>query len=333
MEHKRNRRVRNATCTTVAPTGSISRAADCSSSIEPVFAFTIQRKTVDEKEFIYLHPLLEELGTKQGWLTAKVRALLVQGTHPKDIPQIPEKLRNVLVTAHEIAPEKHVIMQAKWQANIDNAISKTVNMVSTAKKEDVDKAFRLAYQLRCKGVTVYRDGCRKGQVLTTVNASPAVKDTASTPILRPRPAKTTGTTIRKITGCGKLYITINFDSDGKLFEIFVNLSRGGGCPSQCEATARLASLLARYSTDPQELIENLKGIRCLATVTRRKGDSAIDVLSCPDAIARAIEEALGTQLIPPASLSTTDKCPTCESNLRYESGCNICDNCGYSKCG
>jgi ribonucleoside-diphosphate reductase alpha chain len=157
-EHSRP--MRNATCTTIAPTGSISIIARCSSGIEPIFKYAYKRRALDGSEFTQLHPLLERLGMEQGWLTDRASTELMAGVDPKKMGQITQNLREVLVTAHEIAPEWHIYMQAALQANIDNAVSKTVNLPAEATVENVDRIFRLAYDRRCKGITVYRDNSR-----------------------------------------------------------------------------------------------------------------------------------------------------------------------------
>jgi len=321
--------MRNATVSTIAPTGSISIIAKCSSGIEPVFSFAYKRRALDGAEFVQIHPLLEMLGTEQGWLDERVKTKLLAGENISRIPEIPEELANVLVTAHQIAPEWHVKIQATFQENVDNAVSKTVNLPHDATIDDVDKIFQLAYDLRCKGNTVYRDGCREKQVISAVNELPDSPANTGSP--RARPRKTTGTTIKAKTGCGSLFCTLNKDNKG-LFEIFINLGRAGGCPSQSEATARLLSIALRSGVEPQVLIEQLKGIRCLSTVARRNSNNEINVLSCPDAIARALEEALCNDVASAVEIIIR-KCPECNSQLRKEAGCNVCDNCGFSKCG
>ena len=325
---KYHRPMRNATCTTIAPTGSISRIAGTSSGIEPLYSITTKSLILDNQEFIQLDPLVEQLGIEQGWLSDKVSTLLIQGTPVKDIPEIPTKLAEVLVTAHEVSPEDHVRIQATFQRYTDNAVSKTVNLPTEATVEDIDKTFRLAHQLGCKGITVYRDSSRKNQVIRAANQTAQIRTEAPSP--RPRPRKTNGSTIKASTGCGSLFVTINRDEKG-LFELFTNLGKAGGCPSQSEATARILSVALRSGIKPEVLIEQLKGIRCLSTIVRRKENKNIDVLSCPDAIARALEAAMGQDhdsIIP-----SSKQCPDCGYSLRREAGCNVCDNCGYSKCG
>jgi len=326
---KHHRPMRNAAVTTIAPTGSISILARCSAGIEPIFQIVTKRRALEGQEFTELHPLIQRLGTKDGWLTDEIRDLLAEGVPPREIHQIPARMANALVTAHEVAPQWHVRIQAAFQKYVDNAVSKTVNLPSDATVEDVDEIYRLAYKLDCKGITVYRDGCRENQVISA--AHQAVPDRLVTPSPRPRPRKTSGTTVKTKTGCGSLYVTINQDKKG-LFEIFTNLGKAGGCPSQSEATARVLSVALRSGVPPEVLIEQLKGIRCLSTIARRKEKKEIDVLSCPDAIARALEAAMG-QEYEPVVVQSANACPDCKYPLRREAGCNVCDNCGYSKCG
>ncbi len=324
-----HRPMRNATVTTIAPTGTISILAGCSSGIEPNFSVAFKRRALDGQEFTRLHPLVERLGTEQGWLTEEVRDLLASGISPHEISAIPSKLASVLVTAHEVSPEWHVRIQAAFQRYTDNAVSKTVNLPSDATVEDVDKVYRLAFSQGSKGVTIYRDGCRENQVITAVGATSRSKHQDVTP--RPRTRVTTGTTAKYRVGCSTLFVTVNQDEAG-LCEVFANLGRAGGCPAQSEATCRAVSVALRSGVDPEVLIEQLKGIRCLSTISRRKRGEDIKVLSCPDAIARAIEEALGDGS-PAIAPATTNACPDCGYPLRHESGCRLCDNCGFDKCG
>ena len=159
--------IRNATCTTIAPTGSISILAGCSSGIEPIFSLATKRRALDGGEFLEIHPLLEQLGRGEGWMTNRVRASLLDGVPLERIRRFPRHLAEVLVTAHEVYPEWHVRVQAAFQKHIDNAVSKTVNLPSDAPVEDVDRVFRLAYKLGCKGITVYRDNSQEDQTLST----------------------------------------------------------------------------------------------------------------------------------------------------------------------
>lgn len=202
-------------------------------------------------------------------------------------------------------------------------------MRANATVEDVDKVFRLAFDLGCKGTTVYRDGTRQGQ---TLSATPRGRDSTITPIGTPRPRcrVTTGETYKFRMGCGTLFVTVNSDDNG-LCEVFANLGKAGGCPSQSEATCRMVSTALRSGVDAEELIEQLGGIRCLSAARAQKNRGDVDVLSCPDAIARAIREALNVPSTGTSPMASND-CPECGSRLRKEEGCLIC-SCGYSKCG
>lgn len=320
--------MRNASCTTIAPTGSLSILARCSAGIEPLFSLAYLRRALDGEEFIQVHPLLDRIGRHDGWMSRKVHEALLDGVPATQIQTIPARLAETLVTAHEIDPEWHVRMQAAFQEDVDNAISKTVNLRADATMEDVDKIFRLAFELGCKGTTVYRDGARQGQILSATSRD---RKSTITPIGTPRPRSrvTTGETYKFRMGCGTLFVTVNSDDNG-LCEVFSNLGKAGGCPSQSEATCRAVSTALRSGVDPKELIEQLRGIRCLSTATARKKGNGVNVLSCPDAIARAIAEAMGISSFPPVNAGNI--CPDCGLRMRKEAACLVC-SCGYSKCG
>ena len=329
-----HRPMRNAACTTIAPTGSISILAGCSSGIEPVFSLVTKRRALEGREFLEIHPLIEQWGRREGWMTDQVRRALEEGAPPKRIGGFPRKLAEVLVTAHEVAPEWHVRIQAAFQKHVDNAVSKTVNLPASADTEDVDKVFRMAHELGCKGITVYRDNSRKGQTLS-VAARASESQPAEGTKPRPRSRVTRGQTYKFRTGCGTLFVTVNRDEHG-LCEVFANLGKAGGCPSQSEATCRAISAALRSGVAPAALVEQLKGIRCLSTSVARKDSNDVDVLSCPDAIARAIDEVVGG---PPQEVVSTRapdggrECPHCNRPMRRDSGCSICDRCLYDSCG
>jgi len=326
--------MRNATCTTIAPTGSISILAGCSGGIEPIFSLATTRRALDDEEFLEIHPLIERMGERDGWMTDRIGAALIDGVPPAEVAGFPEELASVLVTAHQIAPEWHVRIQAAFQKHIDNAVSKTVNLPAQATVEDVDQTFRLAYRLGCKGITVYRDGSREGQTLSAAGNPPgATPVTGNTPRLRGR--TTRGQTFKFRTGCGTLFVTVNHDGHG-VCEVFANLGKAGGCPAQSEATCRAVSTSLRSGVDPNVLIGQLKGIRCLSASVARKDRKDIKVLSCPDAIARAIEEAIAGHPdchapLPP--VPAVRECPHFGRALRRESGCSVCDSCLYDSCG
>ena len=325
---KRHRPMRNAACTAIAPTGSISILAQCSSGIEPIYTIAYHRRGLESDDYLGLHPLIERIGSREGWLTDCVRDNLARGVLHQEIEEIPPGFRDAIVTAHEVAPEWHVRIQAAFQEHVDNAVSKTVNLLSNATVDDVDRVFRLAHEKGCKGITVYRDGSRDGQTLSEPGRT-RVGVNASAPTPRPRTRVAEGKTFKYRMGCGTLFVTVNRDEQG-LCEVFANLGKAGGCPSQSEATCRAVSTALRSGVPAKELIGQLRGIRCMSTATARKSGNGIDVLSCPDAIARAIEEVVGTAP-DNAARSSQRLCPECGSRLRKEEGCLVC-SCGFSKC-
>lgn len=325
---------RNATRTAIAPTGTISIITDCSSGIEPLFAVVYERDQAGMKMLDINKLLVKKLKDLGIELTYKdFEKILADGTI-NHIDKIPLDIKHLFVTAHDVPPEQHVLMQAAFQQHTDNGVSKTINLRHDATQSDVEDIFMLAHQTHCKGITVYRDGSRANQVLTT-GASYTPQPTHHEIIPRDRPTITTGFTEKLKIGCGNLYVTVNYDEHG-ICEIFTNNGRAGGCPSQSEAVARLTSLALRTGVDAQAIIEQLKGIRCSSTIG--KGYSCT---SCPDAIGRVIENVVKqvedtygiekpTKTIPPTQMM--GMCPNCSSLVEREGGCVICRNCGYSKC-
>ncbi len=344
-------KLRNATITTIAPTGSISLLAGCSSGIEPLFAVAYVKHVLDDSELVEVNPYLEEALKSRGLYSEELMRKIAETGSLRGVPGIPEDLQRVFVTAHDISPEWHVKMQAAFQENTDNAVSKTVNLPNNASQDDVAHVFSQAYNLGCKGVTVYRDGSRGIQVLTTgvggsKDSQDKQKSTTFVPKPRPRPEVTVGMTKKIKIGCGNLYITVNHDENG-ICEIFSNTGRYGGCPSQSEATSRLTSIALRAGMDVEDIVEQLQGIRCPACLRRKD----VKVLSCPDAMARVIMEVAGIKnknrgmAVPhkggvdeEPSVDIEDdvfqvKCPDCGGILEHDSGCIVCRECGYSKCG
>ncbi len=295
-------KVRNATTTTIAPTGTISIIAGVSSGIEPLFALSFVRNVMDNDELPEVNPLFEKAAKARGFYSTELmREIAAHGTI-HDMKNIPEDVRRIFVTAHDIEPEWHIKIQSAFQKYTDNAVSKTVNFSNSATREDVSDVYMLAYKMGCKGVTIYRDGSRESQVLNIGSVNKEKKEEAAmtaepacpacealTP--RIRPDVTMGVTEKVKIGCGNLYITVNSDENG-ICEVFTNLGRAGGCPSQSEATSRLISIALRAGVDINEIIEQLRGIRCHSTL-RQKG---LKVLSCPDAIGRALERYMNYNL-------------------------------------
>ncbi|HYF81722.1 MAG TPA: ribonucleotide reductase N-terminal alpha domain-containing protein [Clostridia bacterium] len=284
--------IRNATTTTIAPTGTISIIAGVSSGIEPLFALSFVRNVMDNDELPEVNPLFEIVAKERGFYSTELMKEIAAHGTIHDIKSIPEDIRRVFVTAHDIEPEWHIKIQSAFQRYTDNAVSKTVNFSNSATKEDVSGVYMMAYKMGCKGVTIYRDGSRESQVLNIGSVNKEKKEeaavTAPAPeslVPRTRPEVTIGVTEKVKIGCGNLYITVNSDDNG-ICEIFTNLGRAGGCPSQSEATSRLISIALRAGVDINEIIEQLRGIRCHSTLRQKD----LKVLSCPDAIGRALEK-------------------------------------------
>lgn len=339
--------LRNATVSTIAPTGTLSIIAGVSSGVEPVFAYAFIRNIMDSTHFVETNDILREILENKGLLRDELMNKIAKEGTLAHIREIPSELRRVFVCAHDVSPIWHVRMQAAFQDYTDNAVSKTVNFSNAATREDVAEVYRLAWRLGCKGTTIYRDGSRAEQVLNigSVSGESCVSESEYGHILpRPRPDITTGFTEKVKIGCGNLYITVNYDETG-ICEVFTNTGRAGGCPSQSEATARLVSVGMRSGIDPKKIIQQLKGIRCPSTI-RQQG---LGVTSCPDAIARALEKVLKATSagdtaqvsvplpenfeVTPAQAKLAKFCPECGAKLEHEGGCVTCRNCGYSKCG
>ena len=322
--------LRNATVTTIAPTGTISMIADCSSGIEPLFAVSYFKKVMDGEKLVTVNQYFEKIAKKEGIYSKELMQKIAEQGTIQNIDEIPEHVKRIFVTAHDISPEWHVRMQAAFQNYTDNAVSKTVNMPQEATKSDVSTVFMTAYELGCKGVTVFRYGSREA-VVNIGKAEEAPKEDVLTP--RTRPSVTVGETERIRTGCGNLYVTINADSDG-LFEVFSTLGHSGGCPSaQSEAISRLISLSLRSGVKIKSIVKQLREIRCPSA----SWDEGTLILSCPDAIGKALSRYIERHEIEdsdekPAMKSYFGVCPDCGGQLVHEEGCLICKSCGASKC-
>jgi ribonucleoside-diphosphate reductase alpha chain len=362
--------VRNATVTTIAPTGTLSIIAGCSSGIEPLFGLTFVRRVMDGAELLEVNPVFERVAKEGGFYSEELMKEIAEHGGCTGVPTVPEDVQRVFVTAHDITPEWHIRMQAAFQKYTDNAVSKTVNFPHSATQEDVKKVYMMAYKSGCKGVTIYRDGSRDEQVLSTgatekarkaIAAGQHVTVASASPELaeekkpRNRPALTHGITQKLPTGCGNLYITINEDEEG-ICEVFSTMGKSGGCAaSQSEAVSRMVSLALRSGISIDSIIKQVKGIRCPSPAWGEGGS----ILSCPDAIARALErytkDAVGHQHSKPRAVSvqptvaytSTDctkggnknhlglcpECPDCGGLLEFGEGCAFCRGCGFSKCG
>jgi ribonucleoside-diphosphate reductase alpha chain len=330
--------LRNATVTTIAPTGTISIISGCSSGIEPLFAVVYTRHVLDKDELLEIHPIFEQIARERGFYSPELmKEIAAKGTL-HGIEEIPGDIQELFVTAHDITPEWHIRLQAAVQEYTDNAVSKTVNFPNEATIDDVEHVYRLAYELGCKGVTIYRDGSRQEQVLTTGATEKARKGDESPVEIAPRerPTVVTGQTRAMRTGCGKLYVTLNRDEEGP-FELFAAMGKAGGCAaSQSEALARMVSLAFRCGIPAEQVVRQLRGISCHQPAWEPGGER---ILSCADAVGKAIEafitpegEQLAMDFGGAGGANHAGACPDCGGTLVYEGGCNVCRDCGYSKC-
>lgn len=328
-------RLRNATVTTIAPTGTLSIIAGCSSGIEPLFAVSFVRTVMEGTKLIEINPYFEKTAKERGFWSRELIEKIADRGSLRDLPEIPDDVKELFVTAHDISPADHIAMQAAFQKHVDNAVSKTVNFPREATPKDVENVYLLAYALGCKGVTVYRDGSREQQVLSkgkTVEKD-ETGDKRQKIVPRKRPAVIKGSTRLMKTGCGNLYVTINEDEEGHLFELFTSMGKAGGCAaSQSEAIGRLVSLAFRSNIEPDEVIRQLKGIMCHSPTFYEGGR----ILSCSDAIATALERYRekgekgngdGHKVV-----MFMGACPECGGAVEHEGGCAVCHNCGFTRC-
>jgi ribonucleoside-diphosphate reductase alpha chain len=346
-------KIRNATVTTIAPTGTISIISGASSGIEPIFAIAYVRNVMDRDILPEVNPIFEKVAKERGFYTVELMKEIAAKGSVNEIKTVPDDIRRVFVSALDITPEWHIRMQGAFQDSTDNAVSKTVNFPEDATPQDVEKVYKLAYKLGCKGVTVYRYGSREDQVLSVgegEKGEPSETDESASRVPRARPYATRGSTQRVETGCGHLYVTINEDDRG-LCEVFTQMGKSGGCTaSQSEAIGRLISLALRSGIDPESIVKQLRGIRCPTPLWQPGGM----VLSCSDAVAKALERFIkdrgATGASSPAGaqiegksegiqkLNIADKgdvcpeCPECGSMVEYVEGCVVCRTCGYSRC-
>ena len=380
-------KIRNATTTTIAPTGTLSIIGDCSSGVEPLFAISFVKNVMDNDKLVEVNKYFETVAKKGGFYNDKLMEKIAEEGNLEDIIGVPSNYKRIFVTAHEITPIWHVRMQASFQEFVDNAVSKTVNFPSTATEKDVEDVYMLAYRLGCKGITIYRDRSREGQILRVegkdrkeskqeiskgaesvgksdeggsalVSEKGLEEKTSRSQVSkqkqeegkvkedeksgekpverikpRPRPDITQGFTKKyDIGGCGKLYVTVNSDDYG-ICEVFTNTGEEG-CAALSEAISRLISVTIRSGIDLNSILKQVQGIRCITCIA----DDKTHVLSCPDAIGKAIEYYLkGSNKFDldvasgPRSIMI---CPEegCGGIMEPEGGCYVCRNCGFSKC-
>jgi ribonucleoside-diphosphate reductase alpha chain len=366
---KKGQKMRNATITTIAPTGTISMIADASSGVEPLFAISFIKNVMDKDELVMTNSLFLDLAKERGFYSEDLMKEIAEKGTLHGIKGVPSDVKKYFVVAHDVSPEWHIKIQAAFQKYTDNAVSKTVNFPHTATQKDVAEVYKLAYQMGAKGVTIYRDGSRDEQVLNIGSVNKETNQVEviiqeQAPRIRKRPQITSGRTIQMTTGCGKLYVTVNFDEEGNPFEIFSTMGKAGGCASsQAEALSRMVSMALRSEMDPKVVIKHLKSISC----HRPAGFGPNKVSSCSDAIAQALEivtaqpklelfadeptadeapaiqeeiiftQEVSAEPIPDDGHGNREShiggiCPECGGPIEYEGGCLVCRSCGYSEC-
>jgi len=354
--------IRNATRTTIAPTGTISIIADTTSGVEPVFALAFVRNVMDNDELVESNTTFEAVAREYGFYSDELVKRVAKTGSVQGDEDVPERWQEIFKTSHDITPEAHTRIQAAFQKYTDNAVSKTVNFAHDATVEDVRSVFVMAHETGCKGVTIYRDGSRDLQVLNVGGDMPtetaeagaaSVSNQVDFPVEddrehvkkpRRRPDTIQGTTRKIETGCGNLYVTVNDDEHGP-FELFAQIGKAGGCAaSQTEAIGRLISLALRAGVDPNAVARQLGGVRCPSPAW----NNGNKIFSCADGISKALAQHLkdlDTKLPLPDAFSVDTEpaieslvnrlagmCIDCGSTLEFADGCSVCRNCGYSRC-
>ena len=329
-------KVRNASRACIAPTGTLSIIANCTSGIEPAYGLVYKKHVLDGQTLYEVNPVFEQELKNRGIYSKKLLQKVADNNGScQGIKEIPEDMQKVFVVAHDITPEWHVKMQAAFQKQTGMGISKTINLPHNATKKDVEDALMLAYESGCKGVTVYRDGSREEQVLT---AGKKAKPRKAVKVeVRERPTETSGVTTALKTGCGKLYCTVNEDEEG-VCEIFLNQKEGNGCRvAYNNALAMVSSMALRAGVPIKDISKVLKGQSCGKPVW----DNGKLILSCPDAIGKLLsseqhqefKENLESLENPEKSVKPVKTCPLCGGQIISQGGCEICRDCGNSRCG
>ncbi len=316
--------MRNATVTTIAPTGTISIIAGCSSGIEPYFSIAFERNVMDGTRLMEVNPLFKKAAEKGKFLSEELIHEISSVRSLGDVQGVPESLKALFLTAADITAEEHIRMQAAFQTHCDASVSKTINFPESASPDDVRGAFDLAYEYGCKGVTIYRDRSRPDQVLSTVE--PGEKGADGRLRVEQRPPVLSGLTEKIRTGYGNLYVTINL-RDNQPFEVFAHIGKSGYTTmADTEAICRLISLALRSGVPVGQVIKQLRGIGGSSQVFSEGGK----VTSIPDAIAQVLNKHFGGGQ--GDSVGSAEICPQCSAAMRFDSGCFACASCGYSTC-
>ncbi len=344
------RPMRNSTVTTIAPTGTISMIAGCSSGVEPIFALAFQHRVKNpdgERVLTFVNETFERIAKDRGLYSDALKEEIAKRGSLHGIPGVPEEAARVFKTSHEISYEWHVRHQAAFQRYTDNGVSKTINLPNDASEDDVASAYRLAWELGCLGITVFRDGCKGEQVLNlgVKDKAPAAAPPAGPTVVKPRPHSLSGRTYRAETPIGTAFITVNETGDREPFEVFVQVGKGGSdTMAVAEALGRLISLTLRLPSpmSPQRRLEEVISQLSRIGGAQPLGFGKGKVLSLPDALARTLAEHTGqlkvTSETPPMARAAEqrrigDLCKECgQATFVYEEGCKKCLSCGYNEC-
>ncbi len=345
--YRGDRPLRNSTVTTIAPTGTISMIAGCTSGIEPVFALAFEHRVKGgdgERVLSFVSETFERLGRQRGFYSDALMAEVARHGTLEGIPGVPDDARAVFKTAHEIDYRWHVRHQAAFQRHTDNGVSKTINLPREATTDDVANAYLLAWEEDCLGITVFRDGCKGSQVLNLgVRDESEIGADVTERAVKPRPHSLVGRTYRMETPIGTAFITVNDTPDAEPFEVFVQVGKAGSdTMAVAEALGRLVSLVLRLPSPLsaerrlEEVINQLSRIGG----GQPTGFGAAKVLSLPDALSRTLGEHIGQprrDSAPPAAggglRRVGDLCKECgQATLIYEEGCKKCVSCGYNEC-
>jgi ribonucleoside-diphosphate reductase alpha chain len=350
---------RNSTVTTIAPTGTISIIAGASSGIEPMFAIAYQHIVKDkhlDRKMSFVNPEFEKVARERGFWSDELKAKVSEKGVIRNIPEIPEDVKKVFGTAHEVDIEWHIKTQSIFQKYTENAVSKTINLRHDATIDDVKKAYLMAWETNCKGITIFRDGSKSTQVLNLgvgKKEEPKTGVPVQTQIIQDRPVRVDGATYKIITPLGSAFITVNQDPNGNPFEVFITIGKAGSeVAAMAEALGRMISTTLRFGNHlpprerAREIVEQLRGIGG----SRSVGFGPNKIRSLPDAVAKALSLHFGftsngenhqvPQQVQVEGLpkeveleKVGDICPSCGSPaLVYEEGCAKCHACGHSEC-
>ena len=336
--------MRNSAPTTIAPTGTISIIAGVSSGIEPLFALAFTRHVMDDDQLLEVNDIFRRQTEREGCYSEDLMRRIAEVGHIRDDDPVPPHIRHVYRTSHQIEPYHHVAMQAAFQRHTDNAVSKTINFPEHAAPEQIRAAYLQAWELGCKGITVYRDGSKDRQVLTAgapANTAPTVETAPPPAVKRPRPKEVSGTTYRIRTGHGNAYITVNRDDNDQPLEVFANIGKAGACDDVVmHSLTRIVSLALRSNVPVEEIVDQIRGNTCCPV-----WDQGELVKSAPDDVGVALGYAMGLSpqdrdgnpehediSFTQAVSRNRRRCPSCNGWAYRQSGCLSCYSCGWSEC-